>query len=246
MELLAGRKWFRETSPELIAELSALPATGRENHDGFLEDLAARPETMGGITVIRLLRIARGNFALIPIFEVQDGEGRTYTYEYVSWRYGPLSGAKGIVFVKDYAGEITHFIVLRGDKFATGEKEWDLVGGFIDLDVDGVTTIMDRIQVELCEELGVPKLKVMEVINLGDVLVDAGMTNNRPRLFAAMIDASEASKTSNEEINLDWRELKSGPIVVPISQFCEYMANTTDGYFKMAAACVVARGIVSI
>lgn len=243
VESLMERSWFQRTSEELQLELATLPQQGRENHDGFLLDLAARPDKIGGVEVIELLKLPRGNFALLPMFRVRNEAMTEYTYEYVSWRYGPESGAKGLVFVEN-DGQISHFVVLRGDKFATGKREWDSVGGFIDLNVEGVTTALQRIKKEVTEELGVPDLKINKVFDLGTVVSDAGMTNNAPRLFAAVIDANEAQGISETPLNPDEYELKAGTVIIPLSQLPEIIATNNDAFFLSAVARATAKGII--
>lgn len=243
VESLMERPWFQRTSKELQRELAELPQQGRENHDGFLTDLAGRPDKIGGVEVIELLKLPRGNFALLPMFKVRNEAGTEYTYEYVSWRYGPESGAKGLVFVEN-DGQISHFIVLRGDKFATGKRESDSVGGFMDLNVEGITTVLQRIQREVKEELGVPELKVNKVFDLGVIVPDSGMTNNRPRLFAAVIDANDAQGISEAPLNPDEYELRAGTIIIPISQLPEIIESNNDGFFLSAVARAASKGII--
>jgi hypothetical protein len=242
---LQERPWYQATSPFLQLELMTLPQSGRENHDGFLQDLVARPEEMGGITVLHLERLSRGNFGLVPIFRVRNAAGTEYTYEYFSWRYGSESGAKGIVFVENN-GQLTHFIILRGEKFATGKLEWDLVGGFADLNVDGVSALMQRIAVEVKEELGLPELTIKRVVDFGPHLVDAGQTNNRPVLFAAVIDGSEAEHLSSQPVNPDQFELRSGPVIFPISQLLELVKEIQDGMYRSAAILAIAHGLIDL
>lgn len=246
MEQLMECPWFQASHVTIQAELAQLPCEGRENHDGFLQDLANRPNTMGGLTVLELVKLAHGNFALIPIFKVRNEQGAEYTYEYVSWRYGPASGAKGIVFVRN-GGVITHFLLLRGDKFATGSIEWDLVGGFIDLDVNGVKNALDRFAVEIREELGLPDLKIDDdIIDFGPQLIDSGMTNNRPTFFVAFIDGSEAVRLTETPFNPDEFELKARVVVIPISQLTEMVKKVPDGYFRSVVALCAVNGLVKL
>ncbi|MDO8621579.1 MAG: hypothetical protein Q7R31_04870 [Candidatus Levybacteria bacterium] len=245
VESLMTRPWFQRTSKELQLELAQLPQQGRENHDGFLADLAGRPDKMGGIEVLELAKLPRGNFALIPTFKVKNEKGDEYTYEYVSWRYGPNSGAKGIVFIEN-GGKISHFVVLRGEKFATGQKESDSVGGFIDLNVDGIKTVLQRIDREIKEELGVSDLKIKAVYDLGEVLPDAGMTNNKPRIFAAVINADEAQRVSGSPLNLDKYELRAGVVIIPISQLGKTTTINNDSFFLSAVARSAAYGIIDV
>src|SRR5688572_2417900 len=59
VEELTQRPWFQATDPVLQAELATLPQTGAENHDGFLADLAGRPDAIGGVTVEKLVGLPR-------------------------------------------------------------------------------------------------------------------------------------------------------------------------------------------
>lgn len=245
MDQLAEREWFKNTDIGLQLELANLPQDGAENHDGFLKDLAARPESMAGVTVLHLQRLERGNFSVTPIFRVRNAAGTEYPYEYVSWRQGPLSGAKGIVLVEEN-GEIAKFIVLRGEKFATGKIEWDTIGGFIDLDVDGVTSLPDRIIVEIKQELGLEDLRINKVHDLGFSTIDPGMTNNRPRIFAAVIDGSEAKRVPAYPDNPDEFELRSGVVVLPIEKFLSHAEDNTDTFFRSVAIVLLAKGIVDV
>lgn len=248
VDQLKSRPWFQDTKPELQVTLATLPQEGKENHDGFLADMAARPDKLGGVKVTGLADLARGNFALIPKFDVENEKGDKFTYEYVSWRYGPESGAKGLVLVKGDDGEISHFVVLRGDKFATAKKESDSVGGFADLNVDGVTSMLGRIQTEVKEELGVPDLKVdsKDIYDLGMMLPDAGMTNNRPHLFAAVIDGKEAKKIPEglDTKNPDAYELKAGALVIPIGQLPEVIKMNNDAFFLSSVSRALAHGVI--
>jgi hypothetical protein len=245
-ESLQEKKWYANTAPELQKKLLTLPDKGRENHDGFLQDLAERPEEISNIKVERMIDLPRGSFALVPKFEVSrvDNPAIRYTYEYVSWRTGPLSGAKGVVFVeKD--GKTTHFIALRGEKFAAGKKVWDTVGGFIDLKSDGVRTLDDRTRHEIQEELGVDKLQITKVEDLGRVSSDSGMTNNEPGIFAAFIKDTDMKKISSKPVNPDVYELKSGAVIIPIEQLPKIVMENNDGYFLSTIARSWAKGIIA-
>ena len=249
VEALMERAWFQRTSPELQLELAKLADKNAEmpegNHDGFLADLAGRPDVINDLEVIKLEKLPRGNFALIPTFKVKNKAGNEYPYEYISWRHGPNSGAKGLAFVKNH-GAITHLIVLRGGKFATGKSEFDTIGGFINPeDTQEITAAIKKTAYrELTEELGLPDLKVEKIFDLGKIRVDAGMTNNNPSLFAAIIDGEEAKKISPTPLNPDKFELKAGVLIVPIGQLPELMKTNQDGLFLSTVAKSAAYGII--
>lgn len=244
-EKLSSKEWFRNTDTELQKKLMSLPDKGKKNHDGFLEDLADRPETVSNIKVERMIDLPHGNFVLVPKFEVsrKDNPNMRYTYEYASWLTGPLSGAKGVVFVET-DGKLSHFIVLKGEKFATAKPGFDSVGGLMEKGTDGVETTEDRMKVEIGEELGNKDITVRRIQHLGSVHPDAGLTNERPDLFAAVIGAEELKKIHTEPVNGDITELQSGTVVVPIEKLPDIVMTNTDGFFLSIIARAWAKGII--
>jgi len=244
-EKLQGKQWFQHTDFELQKKLLTLPRKGKENYDGFLADLAARPEDIANIHVERLVDVPRGKFAIVPKFEVSriDRPNTRFTYEYVSWNTGPLSGAKGVVFVEK-GGQLSHFIVLKGEKFATGKTGFDSVGGFFDKGTDGVNTIDDLIRKEIAEELGKPDIAISTIDRLGSLHPDAGMTNAKPELFAATISFDEMRRLPSQPVNPDIEELASGPVIYPLEALPQVVMTNSDGFFLSTIARAWAKGII--
>lgn len=241
LDRLDRRPWFQATDHNVCVEINTLP----EDHDGYLEDLANRPDQIGNLKVHKIVGLKRGNFAIITLFEVSQPQAeKTYTYEYVSWKHGPLSGAKGLVLIADAKDRITHFVILRGSKFAVGEDAFDVVGGFATPDEEGVSGMLARFEEELKEELGLSEeLIVKEIHDLGRILPDAGMTNNHPQLFAAVIDASQA-ELIGELPNPDPWELSIGPTIMPIERLRETVIANDDAYFHILVTRAVAQEII--
>lgn len=244
-EKLQSRRWFQKSDVELQKNLLTLPHKGKENYDGFLEDLAARPEEIANIRVERLIDLPKGKFAVVPKFEVSrvDKPGIRFTYEYVSWNTGPLSGAKGVVFVEK-EGKVSHFIVLSGEKFATGKPGFDSIGGFHDKGVDGVETIDDTIRKEIAEELGTPDIAITGIDRLGSMHPDAGMTNAEPELFAATISYDEMRRLPTQPVNPDIEELRTGTVVFPIDALPNVVMKNSDSFFLSTIARAWAKGII--
>ena len=72
------------------------------------------------------------------------------------------------------------------------------------------------------------------------------MTNNNPNIFAAVIDANEASKISSEPINSDIYELKAGAVIMPIEQLNQMVGENNDAYFLATTSRLAAKGIVKL
>lgn len=242
---LSNQPWFQRTDHALQLQLIGLPedAAAKDDWSGFLEDLANRPESLGGVTHVRLAKFLKANYGAIVMFEVSNDKGGVFTYEYFSWKHGPMSGSKGVVFVRT-GDEITHFIVLRGEKFGPAQFCWDTTGGFADLGAEGVFTIPERIVLEIQQELGVEDMKVEQVYDLGNIMTDAGQTNNAPGVFAAVIDATNAKQVSKTPVNPDVYELSAGTFIFPMSQLAEHVMENADTFFQTAVLRSVASGII--
>lgn len=248
VERLQQRPWFQASSPELQMALIGLPDNPeiKDTWNGFLADLADRGDVIGGAQVLRLVALPRGNFAGTPMFEVRNlANGQVYTYEFISWKHGPASGSKGLILIRDEETQlITHFVVLQGEKFATGKQGFDSVGGFGDPGADGVVTLQDRIALEIREELGVSDLAVADIIDLGRLMTDPGMTNNNPGVFCGIVNALQARKISAAPRNPDWRELDAAVLVRPISDLASMVMVNGDTFFLTAVVRAIAAGIL--
>ena len=234
-ERLATRTWYQNTDQELQQTLLNLP----ENWNGFLDDLAARPETISNVTQLRLLNLLHANFGTLVVFEVKNAKGDVFTYEYHSWRHGPNSGSKGVVFVRT-GDVITDFVVLRGEKFGPAKPCWDTTGGF----AEAGFTLSEQYVNEIRQELGSSDIEVNEVHDLGNIMTDAGQTNNNPSTFVAIIDAHNATKVERKPINPDVYELQAGAFVFPISQLPAHILENGDTFFLTAVLRSVAMGIL--
>lgn len=250
---LMKRPWFKRTHPDIRRQLLMLPEGGERgglNFDGFLTDLANRPEVVADVEHVRLNALdGGGGYGVIPRFYVKhfrpDGSYFFHDYEYFSWFSGPKSGVKGIVFVRPAKHlDPTDLIVLRGERFATGQRDFDVTGGFGMEGVQSKVTAM----VELRQELGVEDLQIDEkdVVMLGELAVDSGMTNNRPDLFAAFIDAEQRARIPKTPINPDFFELKSGAFIVPLHYLRTFIRENADAYFKAALLNAFAEGVIPV
>lgn len=240
---LSQKSWFQLTSPKLRQELLSLP----ENHNGYLRDLASRPEKIANIRVNKLVKLARGNFAIISVFEIRNlTNGLISTYEYVSWRHGSHCGAKGLLLIKN-GDRLTHFVVLHGEKFATALQETDLPGGFIEArDDNACDPMVRRFTTELEEELGLKNVALEgSPIDLGVVAVDPGMTNSRVRLYVATINASFTDRIDAGR-NTDSLELAMGAAIIPIECLASYLEKCEAAFFGQCVLRAVNRGFIPV
>jgi len=235
---LAKRPWFIATDPTIQEEILALP----EDFAGFLEDLASRPDEIGELEVLKMTKLGRGNFLILPVFQVRSNiTNQIFTYEYASWKTGSHPGARAIIFLET-DGEITHFMVSQTHNFSTGREDLESIGGlYVHFLAKTVQNLPKKIEQEICFHLGVDHLEFKKVIALGEAHPDIGMTNNVSDLFAAIIDISDVPNLTTKS---DFRETHK-PVgfelkIIHISEFMEYLGKIKDNYFLSAAARVLA------
>lgn len=235
---LNSHAWFKATDESIRGELLSLPL----DYDGFLSDLATRPDEIGELDVLKMTKIGYGNFLILPVFEVRSNiTNQIFTYEYASWKTGANPGARGIIFL-EHEGKITHFLVSVIHKFSTAKEVYESIGGaYFRFYENKAQNLPQKIEKEIGFHLGVDELEFKKVINLGKAHPDLGMTNNQSDLFAAVI---EIPNPENLKLKSDFRtahkpvgfELK----VIPISEFKDYLHKIEDNYFLSAAARVLA------
>ncbi len=244
---LRAHTWFERSDLSEKVRLLELP----ESCNGFLDHLSKRPKTGGGVELIRIAHVLIPPGAIFGIFinfEVKqiNPPHNTYFYQYFSWKQGPLSGAKGVVLIRS-GGCITHLICLHGFSFATGTDVFGLPGGFMEED-DAFRADM-RFLTELFEEMGFDDVPTNDLIDLGLVHADPGLTNNCPRLFAAVIDMDDVSQLNLHHTNLDRFEMSRKVIVVPAEKLWGergLIELHTHGFFGVIAARLINRGILSV
>lgn len=234
--VLNSKDWYKNTAIETVLQLENLSP----KWDGFLIDLAQRADIIGGLNVLSMEKLVCGNFATIPMFSVVNQKGDHYTYEYISWRQGPASGAKGIVFICDDTGKITHYVDMKAEKFAAGGKvSTDAIGGFIEIiDEVGINKLLAAFLRECKEELGVSETSISEIIPLGSVALDYGMTNNCPDIFAVVIKMPKVGK------NTDLLEVTSTITIRPIEGLKEDIKGNKDGFTSIIIAKLWANGFL--
>ena len=240
---LVKKDWFIASDPAIQEELARLPQDGHASFDGFIENMLRRSDHIGDITVKRLLSIPHGNFIVCPVFEVYNALSKlTYTYEYAAFRYEVPTGAKGLLFIReDRASEPTHFIILSGEKFATSELTYELIGGLAETDEK---EIIAGIIIEIQEECGVKNLVIDEVVLLGSLVVDPGFTSHETHLFAAYITPSEAKRISAHAKNIDDRELNTYVHILPLTKLAEIVHDTNNAMLLGAVTKAPANGMI--
>lgn len=235
---LRSHTWFKNTTTEIQEEVFALP----EDFDGFLEDLAGRPDEIGELDVLKITKLSHGQWLLLPVFEVRSNiTNQVFTYEYASWKTGSHPGARGIIFLETN-GQITHFLVSKTHKFSTTTEVYESIGGlYLHFNENKVQNLPRKIEQEICFHLGVEHLEFKKIIDLGLAHPDLGMSNNASDLFAAVVDISHAPNLTTRS---DFRKTNK-PVgfelkIVHISEFMDYLGKIDDNYFLSAAARVLA------
>lgn len=246
LKALVKKPWFQASSADIQDELATLPQTGKDNHDGFLEDLVRRKDDIGNVTVKRMLHLPRGYYTICPVFEVYNPDiDKTYTYEYAAYRHGVPAGFKGLVLIRpNKNSEPTHMIVLSGEKFATAEHVYDLMGGLPEVDVDERREVVKGIVREIREETGVKNLKVDEIKLLGSLIVDPGHTSHESHLFVAYVNSDNAKEITTHAKNIDDFEMNTSVHILPLSEMKALVKKTGNSMLLASFAKALAEGII--
>jgi hypothetical protein len=243
---LESRKWFQNSSDEIRDEIKTLsmnPATF-----GYAEDLSSHGDKIGEDTLLKLIKIehAPSEFGIYGIgtwFVVENGKGDRRSEGYYSWGWGPKSGAKLLVLIRRN-GEITHLAFQREGKFPTGSVEYNLAGGFPKLNESVLNFILRSLKKDLNLDARDGNIILNEIISLGRVAPDSGMTNNHPNLYAVIIDFGQNIFPKVQAG--DKFEENEGIVLWPVSEISEIVSKCDDSYFLAAMSRLTLSGIYTI
>lgn len=246
LQNLQSKKWYQESSVEVKKEIETLamnPATF-----GYIEDLGMREDKINGDTLIRLTKIVHGEpefgiYGIATWFEVENEKKEKRMEGYYSWGWGPKSGAKLLVLVKRH-GEITHLAFQREVKFPTGTIVYNLAGGFPKLNESVLNFIIRSLKKDLDLNIKEGNITLNEIVSLGRVAPDTGMTNNHPNLYAVILDFDD---TKYPDVQAgDIFEAGEGIVLWPVSEISEIVSKCDDSYFLAAMARLTLSGIYTI
>lgn len=243
---LESKKWFQNSPEDIKIKVKTLilnPSTF-----GYVEDLAGREEVIGTDKILRLVKVEHavpefGVYGIASWFEVEGSDGSKKMEGYYSWGWGPKSGAKLLVLVRRDK-EITHFAFQREQKFPTGSIVYNLAGGFPKLNESVLDFIIRSLKKDLELDIRNDGVTLNEIISLGRVAPDSGMTNNHPNLYAVIVDFEEAKY--NLVKKGDKFEEGEGIVLWPISEISEMVNKCDDSYFLAAMARLTLSGIYDI
>lgn len=234
-QALQARQWFAASSQAVQDELLSLPSSW----NGFLIHLSNRPEQIGGLTLLRLVRIARGEFLITPVFEVENSLGEQFTYEFVSWRGGACSGAKALVALSGTDG-ITHLVLLKGEKFATNRRCFSCVGGFSRPGAE----MQEELLREVREELQIsPEDKISPPVSLGSLEIDSGMTDASIALFFVTVEICPEDLLSRAPTGTP-HEVEQDVELIPVEQIDESLHAIDDACYLALLLRAKAKGLV--
>jgi dTDP-glucose 4,6-dehydratase len=246
MKNLESKSWYKASSDTVKDEIKALgmnPATF-----GYVEDLAMREDRLSGDKLLKLIKVVHGEpefgiYGIATWFEVENSKGEKRQEGYFSWGWGPKSGAKLLVLVRRN-GEITHLVFQREEKFPTGSVEYNLAGGFPKLNESVLNFIIRSLKKDLNLDIRDGGITLNEIISLGRVAPDTGMTNNHPNLYAVILDFAD-DKYPNVKAG-DKFEEGEGMVLWPINEISEIINKSDDSYFLSALARLTLGGVSSI
>lgn len=244
---LKSHEWYKNTNKHVQKKLLDLVKIARTS--GFVEDLANRPEVMGSIKQNKIVKIEYspdkfGIYGVAIWFEVQNPEGEKHIEGYYSWAMGVKSGAKLLVLIR-YKDRITHLAMTKEEKFPMGSLVYNLAGGFPHVNESVFDLFHRKIEDDLGIDVKKGSVKLGEIIGLGRVMPDSGMTNNHPFLYALVLDLEE-----NIFPPIKIGEIYESPldrlVLWPIERLQELVNKIDDSYFLSALARLTLSGVSDI
>lgn len=231
---LESKKWYQNSSEQIKRIISTL-ALGRSTF-GYVEDLSIREDKLDGDTILSLKKIEHadpsfGIYGIATWFEVENKKEIVRMEGYYSWGWGPKSGAKLLVFVKRN-NVITHLATQREQKFPTGAIEYALPGGFPKLNESVLDFIIRSIQKDLGLSVVNGEVELDQIISLGRLNPDSGMTNNKPNLYAIIVHLNDIMYKDVKKG--DKYEENEGIVLWPIEQVSDLVNKCDDAYFLSA------------
>jgi hypothetical protein len=243
LKKLGETEWYKKSSKEIKEELKSLP----DEFNGFLSDLSERPETIGNVDVIKMIKLNHGHYLVNPVFEVRSNlTNEIFTYEYSSWKYGKETGCKGIVLV-EVEGEIEYLLVKNANKFPVGENITEALGGFYTNFTDNkLVSFPKKTEEQIKRVLKIEELKIKKYIELGDFYPDAGLSNQKVTLFGAIVeiknkegvvDYFQKNKVLEGRVNFEIE-------VWPFEKIADLVRESKDGYLLACLTRLTANGII--
>lgn len=246
IEDLSKKQWYKKTSKAVKEQLLKLP----DDCEGFLVDLAARPEESGNVKILKLERLLVGNFILTPVFEVEAIQTKQkFTFEYASWKHGSMPGGfRGILLLED-EGKVKYFIVRRSDRFSLGKTIYDAIASFYSSNPNTAgLSFTGKIEKQLGKLLGDAKINIRRIIDLGQVHPDTGLSNVTVSLFAGIIDITGHA----EELIRHLKNKKYDPYIVrwdmdifPIEDLVGFVEKTDDSFLLSTISRIMSRKVIS-
>lgn len=243
---LKTKEWYKKSPDQIKDEIEALamnPSTF-----GYIEDLAMREDKLDKDKILKLTKIVHGEpefgiYGIASWFEVENEKGEKRMEGYYSWGWGPKSGAKLLVLVKRH-GEITHLAFQREAKFPTGSIVYNLAGGFPKLNESVLNFIIRSLKKDLNLDIKEGDITLNEIVSLGRVAPDSGMTNNHPNMYAVIVEFDD-SKYPDVKAG-DIFEEGEGIVLWPVNEISEIVSKCDDSYFLSAVARLTLSGIYTV
>ena len=243
-EKLRSRQWYKNTDKRTKGELMDLSKDPRSC--GFIDDLANRPDVVGSVTQNKVLKIEYAPkkypiYGLAVWFEVEAVNGEKRAEAYYSWGMGPRSGAKLLVLIK-HKGIISHLALIKEEKFPMGSVTYGLAGGFPRVNESVFELILRNLHDDLGIDVKNGQMSISQIVGLGRVMPDAGMTNNHPLLYAVVV---EAGKKVFPPIKIGETYDQAEGVVLWPTQKIEELVNRVDDSYLLSALARFTLGAVT-
>ncbi len=243
---LKTKKWYLQTDSSKRKELMALAKNHRAA--GFVEDLANRPDVIGDEKQLKLIKLEYAPkkypiYGIAAWFEVETTSGEKWAEAIYSWGVGPKSGVRFLVLIRQ-KGKISHLALLKDNRFPMGARVYGLAGGFPKINESVFELILRKLNEDLGIDVKSESTKIGEIVNLGRVMPDAGMTSNHPLIYAITLDVSE--KIFPPIRVGEAYDFEEDVALWPVERLSELVNKVDDSYFLAALTRLTLGGISNI
>jgi hypothetical protein len=243
---LLTREWYKRTGKVKQKELMKLAKNPRSS--GFVEDLANRSDVIGDEKQLRLIKLEYAPkkypiFGVAAWFEVETSNGEKQAEAVYSWGMGPKSGLKFLVLIRQ-KGKISHMAILKDNRFPMGSRVYGLAGGFPRVNESVFELILRKLNEDLGIDVKGETIKMGEVINLGRIMPDSGMTNNHPLMYSVTLDVGE--KIFPPIRAGEPYDFEEDVVLWPVERLSELVNKVDDSYFLAALARLTLSGVTNL
>lgn len=245
-DLLRSRLWFKNTNQKIQRQILDLP----ERSNGFINDLADRPEKFGDFEIIRMNIFTYAKPFAFCSFEVKSNfTGEIYQIVVNSWDKGMFHSLRGIILLESN-GKISHFVLRNVQRFSASKEMSESLGSIYPPENfrSGNKLPVVYLENKIQEMMRLPKIKIEKCFDLGQIYPDPGMSDNIVSLYAAVIKikSPEEFESYIKDKKYDDRNYTFSFSMRPVEELLNFLSQTQDSFLLAIFGRLQALNIINL